>query len=697
MSLKLPKAKKQPLIVFSSIFSIAIIASGLFFAAQKTLNTHALSADRWRAGEIISDNNFTNSNSMSEEDIQRFLDSKLDCDLYGERPAYEYGSNEKRAVFARKIKGWPGPPYVCLNKYYEVPKFEAGGGMPASNFDNPTATPPAGSKSAAWIIKDAANRFNIDPKVLLVKIGTESAGPLTRDNWPMKSQYKYAMGSHCPDSGPNGSANCDQGYAGFSIQMYSAAALLRFYLDNNEKPWWKYKRPYQTQNILYNVVQTGCNGSDVYVKNKATAALYTYTPYQPNEAALNNMYGLGDRCSAYGNRNFWSTYWNWFGDPHVSGFENLSDPRLFQVKEATYKTNLTIHKDHEQDGKLPIGKVIKIVSKIRTTNDWCFRTEHDHNIDVPLCIPSSKLKEVDIAYQDLEEQEKEMTLIRDIRKTDYRRERDAGDMIGRGRIIKFSKKAIVNNKTYYVSEADYGKREIGIPTDLMRPASKYEKITPTWMSTNKNTNKTFVIDESNGPYLPKDLERIFTSKTFSSGIWYYRTETDERLKLDLGVSINDLTKKSFEEFVRPRWMLIKNDTQKVDPYTNQKNNLINSKTKLYFRSKITINGETYFRTREDTEQNSDFTIPAKDVAEIEFEDFARPRKLQLKANSKKYHLPEEITVGDTHETGLTRKFVAKMELNGNWYYQTEADHSSHSYTAFPAILLEEVPDDEPEE
>ena len=248
-----------------------------------------------------------------------------------------------------------------------------------------------------------------------------------------------------------------------------------------------------------------------------------------------------------------------------------------------------------------------------------------------------------------------------------------------------------------MSEADYGKREIGIPTDLMRPASKYEKITPTWMSTNKNTNKTFVVDESNGPYLPQDLERIFTSKTFSSGIWYYRTETDEKLKLDLGVSINDLTKKSFEELVRPRWILIKNDTQKVDPYTNQKNNLINSKTKLYFRSKITINGETYFRTREDTEQNSDFTIPAKDVAEIEFEDFARPRKLQLKANSKKYHLPEENTVGDIHEVGLTRKFVAKMELNGNWYYQTEADHSSHSYTAFPAILLEEVPDDEPEE
>src|SRR5690606_6051370 len=119
-------------------------------------------------------------------------------------------------------RGWAGPPYTCLNKYYEVPKTAPGGNMPANNYSTPD-TIPSGAQSAAWIIKDAANRYNISPKVLLVKIATESVGPLTADNWPLFSQYRYAMGSHCPDSGPGGSANCDPAYAGFSIQIYSAA------------------------------------------------------------------------------------------------------------------------------------------------------------------------------------------------------------------------------------------------------------------------------------------------------------------------------------------------------------------------------------------------------------------------------------------------------------------------------------------
>jgi hypothetical protein len=49
------------------------------------------------------------------------------------------------------------------------------------------------------------------------------------------------------------------------------------------------------------------------IKNKATARLYVYTPYTPNKAALTNLYGLGDSCSTYGNRNFWRIFNDWFG------------------------------------------------------------------------------------------------------------------------------------------------------------------------------------------------------------------------------------------------------------------------------------------------------------------------------------------------------------------------------------------------
>ena len=59
--------------------------------------------------------------------------------------------------------------------------------------------------------------------------------------------------------------------------------------------------------------QRGCGSSPVYIQNQATANLYYYTPYQPNAAAIRAGYGEGDGCSAYGNRNFYQYFTDWFG------------------------------------------------------------------------------------------------------------------------------------------------------------------------------------------------------------------------------------------------------------------------------------------------------------------------------------------------------------------------------------------------
>ncbi len=307
-------------------FAIAFTVSYAYFLMVRP--TYAAQKEDWKAGNIIDDNNFTNVNSMSVSDIQSFLDQKIGtCDVWGTGKATEYGSSQTRAQYAAS-RGWQAPPYTCLNKYYEVPKTNPGGNLPANNYSSPD-TIPNGAQSAAWIIKDAAVRYNISPRVLLVKIATESVGPLTSDNWPLFSQYRYAMGSHCPDSGPNGSANCDSNYAGFSIQIYSAAQLMRWYLDSMDQPWWSYKKPYQTNSIMWNVAERGCGSGNVYIESKATAALYTYTPYQPNQAALNNLYGRGDNCSAYGNRNFWRVYVDWFGLPSQKPYQWQEISRVF--------------------------------------------------------------------------------------------------------------------------------------------------------------------------------------------------------------------------------------------------------------------------------------------------------------------------------------------------------------------------------
>jgi hypothetical protein len=57
-----------------------------------------------------------------------------------------------------------------------------------------------------------------------------------------------------------------------------------------------------------------CGSGAVHIANNATAALYYYTPYQPNGASLAAGYGASnDRCAAYGNRNFYNYYTDWFG------------------------------------------------------------------------------------------------------------------------------------------------------------------------------------------------------------------------------------------------------------------------------------------------------------------------------------------------------------------------------------------------
>jgi len=299
------------LISFASLLSLLIFSySPAVFAAN---------AADWKAGRIIDDAVFTDKDAMSARDIQAFLNDKVGrngrgtpgvCDTKGERIS-EFGGGTRADYGA--ANGNPAP-FTCLKDYHEVPKTTPGPGIPANNYGG--APIPAGAKSAAQLIWDAAQRYNISPKVLLVTIHKESAGPLTTDDWPFRNQYTYAMGAHCPDSGPNGSANCNPDYAGFSIQISESAKLMRYYLDNMDKSWWPYKK-LGNNSVLFHP-NTSCGSSIINIETRATAALYTYTPYQPNQAALNNLYGTGDGCSAYGNRNFWRIFTDWFGSTQTN-------------------------------------------------------------------------------------------------------------------------------------------------------------------------------------------------------------------------------------------------------------------------------------------------------------------------------------------------------------------------------------------
>lgn len=248
----------------------------------------------FKAGNLIVDGSFYYSGALNASQIQAFLKQEV--------PRCEIGDRGKiagqPAVLNGKVVGTVGPHCLVNMRVNTVTQTSA--------YCKPYQGKNA--ETAAQIISKVSVACGISPKVLLAMLEKEQS--LVTDTWPTVRQLDYAIGANCPDSGPNNSANCDPKSKGFAVQVYKAGQLLRWYAANNGLNY----RPGQYNTIKWHEKDSlGCGSSSVYLENLATASLYTYTPYQPNEAALNAGWGTGNACSSYGNRNFYMYYKLWFG------------------------------------------------------------------------------------------------------------------------------------------------------------------------------------------------------------------------------------------------------------------------------------------------------------------------------------------------------------------------------------------------
>ena len=297
--------------LLSSVIIALFIVFGCLALWQQS--SSAVSGSQFKPGRIIDDSVFYNSSSMNEGQIQTFLNSKVpSCDTNGTGIATEWGSNLTRANYAAS-RGWQAPPYTCLRDFrQDTPQMEA-----ASGLCGPISS---GNRSAANIIQAVSQACNINPQVLIVLLEKEQS--LITDVWPLDRQYRNATGFACPDTAP-----CDPQYNGFFYQVYHAARQFKVYQKNpngynyiagrSNRVYWQtnlgnYINPSGNADDPSRT-QAACGYNNVYIENQATAALYIYTPYQPNQKALSNLRGLGDACSAYGNRNFWRLFSDWFG------------------------------------------------------------------------------------------------------------------------------------------------------------------------------------------------------------------------------------------------------------------------------------------------------------------------------------------------------------------------------------------------
>lgn len=298
--------------VFALGAFVAVILFSFLVAKFKTLDedVSAASTAGFNPGYIISDYQMGNYKSMSEAQIQQFLTSKNSC------PNTNYNYYLSLSANPKYTWHWANGHFVCLSEERFGDGEVIGSG-----------------ETAAHIIWKAAQDYKINPQVILVLLQKETS--LITDPIPNNGDYRKATGYGCPDT-----AACSSKYYGFKNQVRNAAALFRTVLDGG---WTNY--PLGDNYIQYNP-NAACGGSVVNVKNLATSALYRYTPYQPNAGALAAGYGTAT-CGAYGNRNFYLYFQDWFGGITSDGWPSLSKIlKTNRVSNAnseldlTYRTNL---------------------------------------------------------------------------------------------------------------------------------------------------------------------------------------------------------------------------------------------------------------------------------------------------------------------------------------------------------------------
>lgn len=259
-----------------AVLTMLGVVAGIGIAGDLAVSTPATAAvaGDFDPGYIISDSQFYDPDGMTADEIKAFLNARIGACQNG------------KCLNVVKVPLESRPPRYAADAPYSL-----------------VCDAITGGDLWVWeVIYRVQVACGISAKVILVTLQKEQG--LVTKTAPSDYALMYAMGYGCPDTG-----GCTSAVAGLGYQLYQGARQLKTY-----KLWTGWRFQPGPEYISYHP-SGSCGGTTVDIRNFATAALYNYTPYQPNAAALGNMYGTGDSCSSYGNRNFWRYYSDWFGKP----------------------------------------------------------------------------------------------------------------------------------------------------------------------------------------------------------------------------------------------------------------------------------------------------------------------------------------------------------------------------------------------
>ena len=642
---------------FSTYFSLLLAATIVTATAAPSPPAEA-AVEGWQAGNIMSNEVMGAYASMSDSQIQSFLEAKVStCDTNGQQLS-EYGGPDLNGD--GKVQRWEWgqanynqTTFVCLKDYT------------------------VNGVKASRIIYDKAQTYRINPKVLIVLLQKEQG--LVTDTWPLNVQYRTATGYGCPDTAP-----CDSQYYGLANQLDWAAKMFRSILDNS--PDWY--TPYVLGNnyIQYNP-ESSCGGGTVNIANRATQALYNYTPYQPNKASLDAGFGSAP-CGAYGNRNFYLYYSSWFGSPRGIDYDSFDIPRWMSLNKDTTKRDTYTLEPIET--VLPAGLHIFFSQKIYLNGQWYVRSQSDADRSFDKVIPLADVSDITSSplavprYMELSSDRYKIDPITGF--IDRTRQYPAGTQ------ARFADEIVVNGETFYRTEYDNERarnlyfRQTGVREITYDPFSQ-----PRFMELTSDVQKLNpATGEIDSTILAAKTQFMFLSKVTIAGKQYFRTKSDTDSNINLAIPASNVADIAYRTFSKPaKYMDLLRNSIKVNPRTGQVlRTLDNSRyPHIKIAHTITVDGKQFYRTETDAGRGYDAAIPAIDMAEIEYIALDQPRDLQLNQNTAKIDPKTGQVASRVYEKGLNVRYTTKIIINGEMYLRSEYDTGQDINRAFPYSKL----------
>ena len=650
------------LTVFMAVFLFTFLTAKF----KNNIDVEAANLANFDPGYIISDYQMGNYNSMSEAEIWNFLKQKGNCN---DTRIWQTGNNlgylSESAPYSWHVSDGH---YVCLAD---------------ENFSG---------ESAAHIIWQAAQDYRINPQVLIVLLQKEQG--LITDSFPNSVQYRSATGYGCPDT-----AACSSRYYGFKNQVRNAAALFRTVLDGG---WTNY--PLGNNYIQYNP-NSGCGGSWVNIRSLATSALYRYTPYQPNASALAAGYGSGDSCGAYGNRNFYSYFEDWFGGitENAVSMEEMVSPRVMTINKSTLvidaKKLETISEWLNNNENYYFTKKISVFWN--GEKQTCLQRRIDEGTD--RCVLMARLSEFSL--------DESAVIFPEVRKYEIKQWTCAVDLynqsarcdIGaypKGNVLSASKIVVIDGKEYLIE----GEQNNNYAILRMRTERKldYEVIGPVVMKLLKGsykyidgeeTRKVQTVNVSTTPII-KIMEKVNID-----GNMFYRTFVDYKNNNNYVIPASVLSNEVFDDFIFPRNMKTKQNVSSIDLDSGNRCSEYRAGDIKRYLHKVSYAGVLYYQNK--VESGTKCVVRASDLEETEynfenkniesmFVDFLIPRKLRVNNGVYTIDLRDGTTCNEYLSSGDIQRYTTKTSVGNLVFYRTENNTRKNSTCAMPSSALSEI-------